>query len=163
MITIRRTTVVAVLLACAAAIPLVSIAPAGSQETKQRVSFLGIFNTLTGTGAWELIPRTPGPLKRDSGTLSGDGAIALTSILDGQRVNAITGSDRMTGKRGTLVLSQKLVSTDVGSRYSADVGTWKLVSGTGTYKSLTGGGRFAAVGLPGGTLLSSQEGWLTIR
>ena len=78
-------------------------------------------------------------------------------------MTAIAGSDTMTGKLGTFVVSQKIVSTDVGDRYSADIGTWKFVRGTGAYKSVTGGGRFAGVGLPSGnTVLINEEGCLRI-
>ena len=159
--TIRRITAVAVLLAFASA-TLLSVAAAGPQLTKQRVSILATFNVQTGFASWELIPLTRGPLKRDSGTSNGGGSFGRTTLIKGQRVTPIVGSDRNTGKRGTFDTHQTLVSTDVGSRYSADIGTWKLMKGTGAYKGVTGGGRFAAVGLPGGTVIINQEGWVTV-
>jgi hypothetical protein len=159
---IRRTTALVVLLACASALVLLSVASAGSRATKQRISFLQTFNVQTGAGTWKLIPLSPGPLEADSGKQNGDGAAGASVLRNGQRVTPISGSDRMTGKQGTLVISQNLVSTNVGKRYSADIGTWKFVSGTGAYKALSGGGRFAGVGLPGGIVIINQEGWVTI-
>ena len=160
--TIRRITALAVLLACASAV-LLSAASAGSKATKQCVSFLVNFNPETETASWQLIPLSRGPLKRDSGSSTGTGTIGALSRLNGQRVTPIAGSDTMTGKLGTFVVSQKIVSTDVGDRYSADIGTWKFVRGTGAYKSVTGGGRFAGVGLPSGnTVLINEEGCLRI-
>ena len=102
-------------------------------------------------------------MKRDSGTLIGGGSVGAETLRNGQRVVPIVGSDSMKGKRGTLSISQKLVSTNVGGSYSADIGTWRLLkaTGTGAYKNLTGGGRFAAATIDG-TVNSNQEGWVTI-
>lgn len=162
MITIRHTTALVVLLACVSAFVLLSVASAGSNATKQRISFLQTFDPATGAGSWKLIPLSPGPLKADSGTQKGYGTASAEALRNGQRVIPIVGSDNMSGKRGTLVISQRLVSTAVGSRYTADIGTWKFVSGTGAYQSMTGGGRFAGVGLPGGKVIINQEGWVTV-
>ena len=56
---IRRTTALVVLLACASAIVLLSVASAGSQATKQRVSFLGTFNVQHGDGILATDPALP--------------------------------------------------------------------------------------------------------
>jgi hypothetical protein len=159
--TIRRTTALVVLLACAAA-SLLSVASAASKATKQQVSILADFNTQTGGATWELIPLSPGPLKRDKGSSQGGGEVKAQTLLNGQRVTPIIGSDSLTGKRGTLVISQKIVITQVGQRFHSGIGTWRVVRGTGAYKGITGGGRYADVGLPGGTVLVNQEGYLTI-
>ena len=161
--TIRRTTALVLLLACASAVLLLSVASAGPKGKKQCVSFLMNFNPSTETATWRLVPLTAGPLKSDSGSSTGGGSIGDVLLSNGQRVTPINGSDMMTGKHGTLLVSQKLVSTNVGNQYSADIGTWKFVRGTGAYKNVTGGGRFAGVGLPSGdTVLINQEGCLRI-
>lgn len=160
--TIRRTTALVVLLAGVSAVVLLSVASAGSQATKQRISFLQVFDPTTESGSWKLVPLSPGPLKADSGGQKGGGKVGAQTLRNGQRVLPIVGSDKMTGKRGTLVISQSLVSTGVGRRYTADIGTWKVVSGTGAYEGMTGGGRFAGVGLPGGKVIINQEGWVTV-
>ena len=160
--TIRRTTALVVLLACASAVSLLSVASAGSRATKQCVSLLANFNVQTGAASWDLVPLSPGPLKRDSGSSSGDGQIGAPTLRNGQRVTPITGSDNMTSKRGTFVISQKIVITEVGNDYHSGIGTWRFMRGTGAYKGITGGGRYADVGLPGGTVLVNQEGCLRI-
>ena len=161
MITIRRTTALAVLLAGASAVSL-SVASAGSNATKQCVSFVGSFDVGKGSGSWKLIPLSPGPLKPDSGKLKGDGSLGEKLVMNGQRVTPIIGSDSMTGKRGTLVINQNIDSTDVGGGFTADVGTWTIISGTGAYKGVKGGGRFAAASRDG-TVHSNQEGCFTTR
>lgn len=130
---------------------------------KQRISLVGAFSTLKGTGTWRLVPLTPGPLGPDSGTLTGSGSIGPKAIRNGQRVVVITGGDTLTGKHGAFAVTQQVESTAVGRRYTADVGSWSLRGGTGVYERVTGKGRFAAVGLPNGTVLINQEGWITIR
>ena len=160
--TTRRTYTLAGLVAGIFASLLLSAASAGTTATKQRVSFLFNFNTQTGEGSWQLVPLTRGPLKRDSGTSTGGGSIGRRVFLQGQRVTPISGSDVMTGGRGKLVLTQKLVSAEVGSRYTADIGSWRVASGTGAYEGITGGRRFAGVGLPGGTVIINEEGYVTV-
>ena len=44
--------------------------------------------------------------------------------------------------------------------YYVDSGTWSLSAGTGVYVGVSGGGRFVAVVLPSGRLLSRQEGFV---
>ena len=155
---------VALAAAISIAIPAVEASFATTQPTtvKQRISLVGTFSTLTGSGTWRLIPLTPGPLERDSGSLTGSGSAGRTILRNGQRVTIITGGDTLTGKRGLLAVSQRVESTDVGRRYSADVGTWRLKGQLGAYKGVTGTGRFAAVGLPNGTIIVNQEGWVTV-
>jgi hypothetical protein len=154
-----------VALAAMTAAGLLTIGTASSAPVakKQRISLVGTFSTLTGTGTWRLVPLTPGPLEADSGTLTGSGSTGPTTFRNGQRVVVITGGDTMTGKRGAFAVTQSVESTNVGRRYSADIGTWSLRGGTGAYEGLTGKGRFAAVGLPNGTLLVNQEGWVVAR
>lgn len=53
-------------------------------------------------------------------------------------------------KLGTFKLVQKIDSVEVSGGYSSDRGTWSLSAGTGVYAGLTGGGKLAAVGIPGG-------------
>ena len=77
------------------------------------------------------------------------------------RQTPITGADAMTGKLGTLVISQELTSAGVGRGYSNDNGTWSLDGGTGAYADYKGGGRFAAVGLPNRKLLFREEGYVS--
>ncbi len=56
----------------------------------------------------------------------------------------------MKSKLGTFKLVQKIDSVELSSGYSSDRGTWSLAAGTGAYAGLTGTGKLAAVGFPGG-------------
>jgi hypothetical protein len=140
-----------------------AIGTAGGTATKQRIAIEERFNTVTGKGTWRVIPLTPGPITRQSGTLTVSGGFAGTAMRNGGRVTLIIGRQTLTGKNGTITLSQKVDTTDVwvGSGYSADVGTWKLTGSTGAYAGLEGGGRFAGVGLLNGMVFARQEGWVT--
>jgi hypothetical protein len=40
------------------------------------------------------------------------------------------------------------------------VGTWKIVEGTGAYSGVSGGGRYVAVSMSKGRRLVRQEGWI---
>ena len=159
----HRNMIVGILSICVVALTAASVASGGPAAAKQRVSFVGTFNTNTGSGNWRLIPLSAGPLKPDSGTLSGSGNIVRRLVRNGQRVDLIVGGDSLTGRHGAFGISQRVESTDVGRRYSADIGTWTFTSGVGVYARVSGGCRCAAVGLPSGVVLVNQEGWLTVR
>ena len=72
-----------------------------------------------------------------------------TVIRDGQTQMPVSGSDVLTGKKGTLYIHFDGVLIDVTPTRYAEYGTWKLEPfGTaGVYKSWKGGGRWAAVGI----------------
>ena len=48
-----------------------------------------------------------------------------------------------TGKRGKLVLRSQYTWIEAGGPYNVATGTWKVVSGTGQYAHVAGGGRNA--------------------
>jgi hypothetical protein len=160
--TIRRTAALIAVLACGSAVLLLSVASASSTAVKQRISISGSVNFGTGAVSWQLIPLSPGPLKRDSGSAQGSPSRGAKKLLNGQTVIQVSNSEVNTGRHGTFVLARKLVNTEVGSRYSADVGTWRFSKGTGQYKGFTGGGRLAGVVLPSGIDLFNHEGYVTI-
>src|SRR3954454_5341468 len=117
----------------------------GPQSSASRS--VGTFDTNTGAGTWRLVPLTKGPLKADSGTISGSGKIVGRSLRNGQRVTLIEGGDTLLGKRGSFGISQNVTSTEVAPGISADIGTWRFHAGIGAYERVSGGGRFAAVAL----------------
>jgi hypothetical protein len=155
-------TFAAVVAVAALASPVVAAGTADATGKKQRIAIEERFNALGSTGSWRVTPLTPGRLDRDSGSLSYTGNITGTAMRNGARVNLIRGRHTLTGRGGTVTVSHRVESADVrlGSGYSADVGTWKVVGGTGSYAGLTGGGRLAAVAMPNGTVFVRQEGWV---
>ncbi len=143
------------------AVSVISVAAGAPSATKQRIAIQGTFNTTTGEGTFTVIPLTPGLLKRDSGTFSGDGDIKPTVVRkNGQSVTVIVGQDNLTGKHGTFTVSQQIESIQVGGNYWTDRGTWSFETGTGAYAGLRGGGVFAAAGLPKGLLRFREEGYV---
>jgi hypothetical protein len=142
---------------------LTAAGAAGQSATKQRIAIEERFDPVNRTGTWRVTALTPGPIQSDSGKLTLSGGFRGTAMRNGARVALIVGTKTLTGKGGTLTLSQRVDSTDVwvGSGYSADVGTWKLTAATGAYSGLEGGGRFAGVGVLRGTVFVRQEGWVS--
>jgi hypothetical protein len=89
-------------------------------------------------------------------------------VRDGQTVYIATGLWAFTGKQGTLVFRERNEWVDLGndsnrdgSEDSIDVGSWKVVRGTGTYAGIAGGGRSGHEGL-GRKWFARYEGYLTL-
>jgi hypothetical protein len=62
---------------------------------------------------------------------------------DGQHYSIVTETDTLTGKNGTLVIRAVGPSYQMGiGAYEVWNGTWSIVSGTGDYAGLKGGGRY---------------------
>ena len=59
---------------------------------------------------------------------------------DGGRVGISTWVTTLEGKRGTLVIRERMEGVEAGNGYHAAIGTWKVVRGTGQYAQVTGGG-----------------------
>lgn len=120
---------------------------------KQRIAIEGTFSSGLGTGKFKLIPLTPGPLKKDSGTFkvgfSGTPIDPTPQIRNGQSVTFVAGRDDHTGKNGTFSVTQRLEIVSAGGSYAVVTGTWTFERGTGVYEGLAGGGAVAAIVLPG--------------
>jgi len=151
----------AVISACLVA----SIASGGHSALKQRVAIEGNFQLSNGKGTFTLIPLTPGPLKRVSGTLVGTGKFKPAFIrTNGQRVTVIIGEDRHSTTLGTFRITQRVESVEAGRGWTADTGTWSFEAGTGVYEGVSGGGGFALANPQAKKVLySRQEGYLTKR
>ncbi len=73
-------------------------------------------------------------------------------MRDGQKVTIYNGAvTTLTGKRGTLTISDRNEWVDVGNNDSIAISTWKVVRGTGQYAGIVGKGRggHAGLGSPG--------------
>jgi hypothetical protein len=124
------------------ALTLVSAAAGTSTASKQRV----VITSRIGVEGFTLTPLTPGALGTDSGSWGSCCWGYRALVREGQDV-IVNKHDRrtFTGKRGTLVLRFDNEWTDAGSGYTIGVSTWRVVSGTGAYKDVTGGGRASTV------------------
>jgi len=143
------------------ALTATSVAAAGPAAAKQRVAIdMKIYPQKT----FVLGPLQTGPLKRDSGTISG-GWLSIpgnTVVRDGQEVTIYDGAvTTLTGKRGTLTIRDRSEWVHVGNDDSIAIGTWKVVRGTGQYAGIVGKGRSGHAGL-GSPWYARYEGFLTI-
>jgi hypothetical protein len=154
----------AVLVVVGAAVTLSSVAAAGPEATKQRVSI-----TIRGlpNSTFVLAPLQSGALKRDSGRGSISYGSPRVVIRDGQRISIYSGVYTFDGKRGSLTVRERNEWRDTGTDGNGDgnddgvaVGTWKVVRGTGDYAAIVGGGGSAHAGL-GNPWNARLEGYLT--
>jgi hypothetical protein len=149
-------TLLAALMATAATLP--PGAEARPLVAKQRVTI-----QLTGAGSFVLAPMTSGAIKRDTGSASSCcwtrhfiTRHGLASEIDDPQVT-------LRGKRGTLVLRNRIEFSDIPDGWAVFTGSWKIVRGTGAYAGLSGGGRGAGVQLADGAAKALYEGFLNPR
>ena len=145
----------------ATAVTLTSVAAARPDAAKQRV----IINMkIHPQKTFVLTPLQAGPLKSDSGTISG-GWLTITGrnvMRDGQEVTIYDGAvTTLTGKRGTLTIRDRNEWVDVGNNDSIGIGTWKVLRGTGQYARIVGKGRNGHAGL-GNPWYARYEGFLSL-
>jgi hypothetical protein len=137
--------------------------------SKQRVAVQVKLPLAARTATFVLDALTPGPLAPDSGSTiftSGPTPVFSGRIIRGQRVDRFRGTSTLTGKHGTLVISQQVDFVSAGNRYMVGAGTWSIVRGTGAYAGLKGGGRSALVSPPappGRFGFAQHEGFVTTR
>ncbi|MGH3079442.1 MAG: hypothetical protein ACRDPZ_14835 [Gaiellaceae bacterium] len=153
----------AVLVAIAAAVTVTSVGAAAPEAAKQRVTITagGAWNS-TSFGKFVLTPLRAGALKPDSGT---ETATWTTRDVtrDGQKVGISISVTTLEGRRGTLVIRQRVEGVGAGNGYEVAIGTWKVVRGTGQYAQVTGGGGAGwATAARTRTWSESQEGFLTV-
>jgi hypothetical protein len=139
--------------ACAAA------ATAGTTAARQRVAIT--IKPALPTTTFVLNPLTAGPIAKDSGKVSFTTTSENVGVRDGQRIRFWGGTATLTGTKGTLVIRVRIDWRDAGNRYEAGWGTWKVVSGTGSYASVTGSGGSSHVWTPRGPAAAQAEGFLT--
>ena len=143
-------------LALAAAVMLTAVASAGSAVAKQRVSI----QVKSGKLGFVLTPITPGAIKPDTGTSSFCCWTQRFTTRDGQTIEINNPQMTLTGKRGTLVVRNQIGWIDVPDGFAVFTGTWKVISGTGAYAGLAGGGRGAGVQLANGNTKAQFDGFL---
>ena len=150
-------------LACAVAAIVASVGSATHQATKQRVAIV-LRVGFSGAGTFELIPLTPGPLKPDSGKVTGTGEHNAVVIRDGQRLTTLAGTDELKGKRGSLALSETIEIAEIGDGYRVTSGSWSfnIYTAKGQYKGFEGGGRVSGIEFVNRhSLIARYEGYLT--
>jgi len=143
----------------AGAFALTSVGGASSNSGKQRVAI-----TAKGDGdinSFALRPFARGPLARDSGSGSWCCWTQVFENHDGQKVEVNDPTLTLTGGQGTLVLKLEIDWVDAGNDYSVGTGTWKVVSGSGGYAHVKGGGRAAHLWIGQSPTSWRLEGYLS--
>jgi hypothetical protein len=84
-------------------------------------------------------------------------------MRDGQAIDIENPQMTLTGKRGTLVVRNRIEWVDLPDGWAVMTGTWRVINGTGAYAGLSGGGRGAAVLPANGGGKSRFEGFLTAK
>jgi hypothetical protein len=143
-------------LACiVAAAAVTAVADAGHGLTKQRVVIEHKGSTFV------LTPLTTGAVKPDSGPITFCCWTERHTIRDGEAIDINDPQMTLTGKLGTLVARNRIGYVDIYNGWSIFTGTWTVVSGTGQYARLAGGGRGAGIAPPNGDTKATFEGFLT--
>ena len=135
----------AVLVALVAAVTLTSVAAAGADAEKQRVSFTSQAPKTTTVSPAVFTPLQVGTLKPDSGTLIAGPAPGRDVMRQGQSAQIYDGVATFKGKLGNLVIRNRSEWVEAGNGYHVATDTWKVVRGTGQYAGVTGSGRGGSV------------------
>lgn len=152
----RKLTAVAVL--GATAVTLTAVALAGPVAAKQRLS---LQFTEYGNRTFVLTPLTNGALKGDTGVLTACCWSSCHIMRDGLSLEVNDPRLTLTGKRGTLLLRNRIEWIDLPDGWALFTGTWKIVSGTGAYANLSGGGRGGGVMLRNGSTKAGFQGFVS--
>jgi hypothetical protein len=124
----------------------------------------------SGGQSFALYPLQAGVLKRDSGLSTENHYLGRSFKRQGQQVSTVNLTYTLSGKQGNLTIRERNEWVDVSQknargfdyRPGVAIGTWKVVSGTGAYAKLAGGGRSAHAGM-GKQWFIRLEGYLTSR
>jgi len=152
----------AALVALAVTVTLASAAAAGPDAAKQRVTLTTQAPKTTLVSPFVLTPMHAGPIKPDSGIWSVGPEKTHEAMRGGQDVSVYVTTSTLKGKLGSLVVRVRQEWTEAGNGYNASADTWKVVSGTGQYAGVTGGGRGTTVWFePNDHWSSRDQGFLT--
>lgn len=132
------------------------VAATTSHGTEQRISITTAKGDRRGA-AWALVPLTPGPLTRDSGTSSACCWTDRHFTRDGEAMSIDDPLKTFRGHRGTFTLRLVITLIEAGHGYAVGTGTWRVTSGTGAYRHLEGNGRIAVDWPDNSAWLSSQS------
>jgi len=133
------TAAAAVVLAAAA---LAGLASAGGATKQQQIALsYGDGNPAKVA----LTPLTPGAILADQGSTSWCCWTQKTVRQDGRQLEVDNPLATFVGKRGSLVWREQITWIDLTDGYSVANGTWRIVSGSGAYRHLSGHGHVVFV------------------
>jgi hypothetical protein len=137
-----RKKLTAIVTLAAAGLMLAAVAAAHPVAAKQQVEI-----DVRGVDGqtFVLTPLGRGALKGDRGRVSFCCWSERNVIRDGEVVNINNPKMTLIGARGTIVTRNEIGWIDVPDSWSLFTGSWRVVSGTGAYAGLSGGGLAAGV------------------
>ena len=135
-----------------ASLLFVSATLAGPAASKQRIAMKVKSPVGSGAGTFIFTPLGSGPLESDAGTIKDTSEQQKHVVRGGQPVIVFTFTSTWTGKKGTMVIRERI--DDVAAKNGNRIGTgvWSLLRAKGTdqYAGLSGSGRSAYVLPPNG-------------
>jgi hypothetical protein len=155
-----------VLVALAATVTLVSVAAARPDAAVQRVEIAttGVLSqgalAPSGFGEFVLSVRRTGVVERDSGIVTSVWRAVRMRL--GRRVVVYDAVSTLTGKRGSIVIGERVEWVDDGAGAHPGQGVWDVLHGTGQYAWLAGGGRSGIVWSDRGPWSSRYDGVLAL-
>ena len=144
-------TLTAFALLTVASLVLVSTAPAERTATTQRVVMKVRSKIGSAAGTFALTATGTGPLRSDTGTIAE--TVAQKQIVSGGTpVIVFTITSTWTGKRGTMVLRERIEDVGVKNGNRFGTGVWSLLSARATaqYVGFVGSGHSAYTVTPQG-------------
>jgi hypothetical protein len=157
----RKLTAIALL--AGTAIALGASAAAEPVAAKERATGQRIEIQSNADGSFLLIPLTSGSIRRDTGAAAFCCWTMTRITRDGQAIDINDPQMTLTGKRGTLVVRNRIGFIDIPDGWAVFTGTWKVIRGTGDYAGVSGGGRGAGVAPPNGRAKATFDGFLSPR
>jgi hypothetical protein len=151
----RKLTAIAVLaVVMATAATLAAATAAAPLAAKQRVQLQ------LKADSFVLTPMTSGDLEGDSGIASACCWTHHYITRDGITNEINNPQVTLRGKRGTLVLRNRIEFFDIPGGDAVFTGTWKVIRGTGAYAGIAGGGHGGGVQLASGRTKAMFDGFL---
>jgi hypothetical protein len=151
----RKLTTIAVFAVLVATASTLAATAAAGPLAKQRVQL-----QLTEAGSFVLAPMSSGALQRDTGIASSCCWSRQSITRDGIANEIDDPQVTLRGKRGTLVLRNRIEFFDIPGGDAVFTGTWKVVRGTGAYAGIAGGGHGGGLQRASGDAKAMFDGFL---
>lgn len=138
-----RKKLTAILTFAVAAVTVAAVAAAHPVAAKQQVEI--DVRGVEGGHGFVLTPLGHGALKPDRGSVTFCCWTQREVTRDGEVLDVNNPEMTLIGAHGTIVTRNEIEWIDVPDAWSLFTGSWRVVSGTGAYAGLSGGGLAAGV------------------
>lgn len=137
-----RKTLIAAIALVALGAAFAAVAAGGTDSSKQRVRI-----DVKGPDGIRFVlrPMSHGQAQPDNGRSSFCCWRSWSVSRAGAKLEVTNPRLTLAGKQGTLTIRERIEWVGLPDDWSVQTGTWKVVSGTGTYAGLSGHGRVTSV------------------